>query len=49
MIREKNQLNSQVMQISNQLQRKTKNGSNSIWEEEGRYHEGRDKYKRVGY
>jgi hypothetical protein len=49
LMREKNQINSQVMQSLNQLQRKTKNGSNSKHEEEGRYHEIRDNYKRVVY
>jgi len=48
-MREKNEINSQLIQILNMLQRQTKNGSNSRWEEEGRYHERRDKYKRFGY
>jgi hypothetical protein len=37
------------MQSLNQLQRKTRNGSNSRWEEEGRYHERGDNYIIVGY
>jgi hypothetical protein len=35
------------MQRLNQLQRQTKNGSNSRHEEEGRYHERRDNYKNM--
>jgi hypothetical protein len=49
LIREQNQINSQVMQSLNQLQRKTKNGSNSKQEEEGRCHERRDDHRRTGY
>jgi hypothetical protein len=49
MIREQNQLNSQVMQILNQLQIKMKNGSKSRQNEEGIYHERRHNYRRVGY
>jgi hypothetical protein len=48
-IREKNQINAQVMQILNQLQRQTKNGSNSKQEEEGRCHERRDDRRRTVY
>jgi hypothetical protein len=48
-MREQNQINAQVMQSLNQLQRQARNGSNSRWEEEGRYHERRDNYRRVGY
>jgi hypothetical protein len=46
-MKEKNQINVQLMQIINRLQRKAKNGSNSIHEEEGRYHERRDNYRRT--
>jgi hypothetical protein len=49
MIREQNQINSQVMQSLNQLQRQTKRGSNSKQEEEGRYYERRDNHKKAGY
>jgi len=42
MMREKNQINVQMMQILNQLQRQAKNGSNSRHEEESRYYEGRE-------
>jgi hypothetical protein len=49
LIREHNQMNAQVMQILNQLQRKTKNGSNSKQEEEGIWHERRDDHSRIGY
>jgi hypothetical protein len=34
------------MQILNQLHRQTRNGSDSRQEEEGRYHERRDNYRR---
>jgi hypothetical protein len=37
------------MQILNQIQRKTKNGSNSKQEEEGSCHERRDDHRRDGY
>jgi hypothetical protein len=46
LMREQNQINSQVMQSLNQLQRKTKRGSNSKQEEEGRYHERRDDHRK---
>jgi hypothetical protein len=49
LIREKNQLNAQVIQILNQLQRKNNNGSKSKHEEEGRCHERRDYHRRTGY
>jgi hypothetical protein len=49
MIIKQNHINSQVMQSLNQLQRKTKNGSNSRHEEHGIYHERRYNYRRVGY
>jgi hypothetical protein len=49
LMREKNQINSQVMQSLNQLHRQAKNGSDSRQEEEGRYHERRDNYKRDGH
>jgi hypothetical protein len=49
LIREKNQINAQVMKILNQLQWKTKNGSNSKQEDEGRCHERRYDNKRTGY
>jgi hypothetical protein len=49
LMREKNQINAQVMQSLNQLQRQTKNGSNSRREEEGRYRERRDNYNRASY
>jgi len=45
-MREKNQINSQIMQILNQLQRQWSNGLGSRHEEEGRHHEGRENYKR---
>jgi hypothetical protein len=35
------------MQILNQLHRQAKNGSDSRQEEEGRYHERRDNYRRM--
>jgi hypothetical protein len=38
-----------VLQISNQLQRQKKKGSNSRQEEEGRCHERRDDHGRAGY
>jgi FtsZ-binding cell division protein ZapB len=49
LMREQNQINSQVMKILNQLQRKTDNGSKSKHEEEGIYHERRDNDRRDGY
>jgi hypothetical protein len=49
LMREQNQINSQVMQSLNQLHRQEKNGSDSRQEEEGRHHERRDNYKRVGH
>jgi hypothetical protein len=49
LIREKNKINVQVVQILNYLQRQTKNGSNSKQEEEGRCHERRDDHKRDSY
>jgi hypothetical protein len=49
LIREENQINSQVMQILNYLQRQINNGSNSKPEEEGICHERIDDHKRVGY
>ena len=45
-MREKNQIKSQVMQRLNPLYRKARNGSDSRQEEEGIYHERRDKYRR---
>ena len=45
--REKSQINARVLQILNQLQRQTNNGSKQ--EEEGRYHEIRDDRGRDGY
>jgi hypothetical protein len=47
MMREKSQINARVLQILNQLQRQTNNGSKQ--EEEGRYHEIRDDRGRDGY
>jgi hypothetical protein len=38
-MREQNQINYQMMQILNQLQRQSKNGSNSRQKEEGKHHE----------
>ena len=49
LVREYTQINSRVMQRLNQLQRKTKRGSNSKQEEEGMYHEIRDDHGRDGY
>jgi hypothetical protein len=49
MMREQNQINAQVMQSLNQLHRQEKNGSDSRQEEEGKHHERRDNYKRVGH
>jgi FtsZ-binding cell division protein ZapB len=49
LMREKIQINAQVLHILNQFQRKTKKGSNSRQEEEGRCHERRDYHGRVGY
>jgi hypothetical protein len=48
-MREKSQINAQVLERLNQLQRQTKKGSNSRQEEEGRCHERRDDHVRVGY
>jgi hypothetical protein len=49
LMREKIQINAQVLQSVNQLQRQTKKGSNSRQEEEGRCHERRDDHGRDGY
>jgi hypothetical protein len=49
MMREKNQINAQIMQILNHWQRQAKNGSDSRHEEEGRTHERRDKYRRTSH
>jgi hypothetical protein len=49
LVREYTQINSQVMQILNQLHMQANNGSNSMHEEEGRYHERRGNYRRVGH
>ena len=49
LMRDKIQINAQVLQRLNQLQRQTKKGSNSRQEEEGRFHERRDDCGRVGY
>jgi hypothetical protein len=49
LMREKIQINARVLQSLNQLQRKTKKGSNSKQEEEGRFHERREDHGRVGY
>jgi hypothetical protein len=48
-MRDQNWINSQVMQILNQLHMQVKNGSDSRQEEEGRYHERRDNYRGVGH
>jgi hypothetical protein len=45
-MREKIKINDQVMQIVNQLHRKARNGSVLRHEEEGKYHERRDNYRR---
>jgi hypothetical protein len=42
---EHNQINSQLMQILNQLQRQAKNGSNSRHEKEGKHPERKDNCK----
>jgi seryl-tRNA synthetase len=49
MMREQNQVNAQMMQSLNQLQRQAKNGSDTTQGEEGRHHEIRDNYKRIGH
>jgi hypothetical protein len=49
MMREKIQINAQVLQSLNQLQRKMKKESNSRQEEEGRCHERRDDRGRASY
>jgi hypothetical protein len=49
MMKEQNQINSQMMQILNQLQRQAKNGSGSRQGEEGRQHERRDNYRRASH
>jgi hypothetical protein len=49
LMREKSQINYQVLQSLNQLQRKMKKGSNSRQEEEGKCHERRDDRGRAGY
>jgi hypothetical protein len=46
---EHNQINAQMMQSLNQLQRQAKNGSGSRHEEEGRHHERRDNYRRPSH
>jgi hypothetical protein len=49
LMREKNKINSQVMQILIQLHRKANNGSNLRKEEEGRHYERRNDYKRIDH
>ena len=49
LMREKNQINDQVMQILNHMHRKMDNGSNSKQDEEGRCHERRDDCRKTGY
>jgi hypothetical protein len=49
LMREKIQINVRVLQSLNQLLRQMKKGSNSRQDEEGRCHEIRDDYGRVGY
>jgi hypothetical protein len=49
MMREKNQINAQMMQSLNRLHRQAKNGLDSRQEEEGTHHERRDNYRRVGH
>jgi hypothetical protein len=49
MVREQNQINVQVMKILNRLHRQEKNGSSSRQEEDGKHHERRDNYRRVGH
>jgi hypothetical protein len=48
-MREKNKINSQVMQRLNRLHRQERNGSGSRQEEDGRHHERRGNYRRVGH
>jgi phosphomevalonate kinase len=47
LMREQNQINSQVMKILNQLHRQARNGLDLRQEEEERYHERRGNYRRV--
>jgi hypothetical protein len=49
LIREQNQITTQVMQSLNQFHRETNNGSKLKHEEERRCHERRDDCRRVGY
>jgi hypothetical protein len=49
LMREKIQINDRVLQSLNQLQRKTKKGSNSKQEEEGMFCERREDHGRDGY
>jgi hypothetical protein len=49
LMREQSRINARVLQSLNQVQRKTKKGSNSKQEEEGIFHERRGDCGRVGY
>ena len=49
LMREQNQINAQVMQILNQLHRQGRNGLDLRHDEEERYHERRNNYRRAGH
>jgi hypothetical protein len=49
LMKEQNQINSQVMQILNHLHRQAKKGSSSRHEEGGKQHERRDNYRGTSY